>query len=117
MRTCLKLNFYLNNEILFNNENILKYSLKIWKNIKYKYFIIIIIIKNILLISIFSIGVERIFNITHNIYYYHRNRLNPDTIEMIILMKWYEKLELWIFKKNFNLFNEKKRRINEINKV
>ena len=51
-------------------------------------------IKNILSIPTFSVGVERIFNTTRDVYHYRRNRLNLDTIEMIMLVKWYEKLGL-----------------------
>ena len=63
--------------------------------------------KNILLISIFDIDVERLFNIIHDVYYYRRNRFNLNMIEMIILIKWYEKLKLAIFAENSDLFDKK----------
>ena len=71
LKTHSKLNSYLNNEILFNNEDILKYSLKIWKNIEYKYPTITLMAKNILLIPVFNIGVKRIFNTIHNVCHYY----------------------------------------------
>ena len=84
----------MNDEILFNNKDIFKYSLKMWKNIKYKYFTITLITKNILSILIFNINIEQIFNTAHNICYYCQNHLNLDIIKMIMLVKWYKKLEL-----------------------
>ena len=55
--------------------------------------------KDILSIPIFNINIERLFNTIRDVYYYYRNRLNGDTIEIIILVKWYKKLELLNFKK------------------
>ena len=93
----------------FNDEDIFKYSLKMWKNIEHKYSIIILMTKNILLISAFDVDIEWIFNTAHDICHYHQNHLNSDTIKMIMLMKWYEKLELWKFEKNSDSSNEKKK--------
>ena len=87
MRTCSELNSYLNDDIFFDDEDILKYSLKMWKNIKHKYSIIALIIKNILSISASDIDVEQIFNTTCDVCHYHQNCLNSDTIKMIMLMK------------------------------
>ena len=87
MRTCSELNSYLNDEILFDDEDILKYSLKMWKNIEHRYFTIALMTKNILSISTFDIDVEWIFNTAHDIYYYCWNYFNSDTIEIIMLMK------------------------------
>ena len=74
-------------------------------------------IKNILSISASNIDVEWIFNTTSDTCYYHQNCLNLDTIEMIMLVKWYEKLEVWIFEKNLDSSNKKKRRVAELNKL
>ena len=87
LRTYSKLNSYLNNDIFFDNEDILKYSLKMWKNIKHKYSIIALMTKNILLISVSDVDVEQIFNTACNVCYYHQNYFNSDTIKMIMLMK------------------------------
>ena len=108
MRTYSELNSYLNDDIFFDDEDIFKYSLKMWKNIEYRYSIIALMTKNILSISTFDVNVEWIFNTAYDICHYCWNCLNSDTIEMIMLMKWYEKFKLWKFEKNFDLFNEKK---------
>ena len=117
MRTCSELNSYLNDDIFFDDEDILKYSLKMWKNIKHKYSIIALIIKNILSISASDIDVEQIFNTTCDVCHYHQNCLNSDTIKIIILMKWYEKFRLWKFRKNSDSSNKKKRTEAETNEV
>ena len=87
MRTCSELNFYLNNDIFFDDEDIFKYSLKMWKNIEHRYSIIVLMTKNILSISAFDIDVEWIFNTVCDVCHYHQNCFNSDTIEMIMLMK------------------------------
>ena len=81
------MNSYLNDDIFFNDENIFKYSLKIWKNIEHKYFIIVLMTKNILSISASDIDVEQIFNTAHDVCHYYQNHLNSDTIKMIMLIK------------------------------
>ena len=58
MKTHSELNSYLNDDIFFDDENILKYSLKMWKNIEHKYFIIALMTKNILSISASDVDVE-----------------------------------------------------------
>ena len=50
--------------------------------------------KNILSISASDVDVEQLFNTAKNVCHYHQNCLNADTIEIIILLKWYEKLKL-----------------------
>ena len=117
MRTHSELNSYLNDDILFNDEDILKYSLKMWKNIEHRYFIIALMTKNILSISASDIDVEWIFNTAHDVCHYCWNHLNSDTIEMIMLMKWYEKLKLWKLKENSDSFNRKKRTEAETDEV
>ena len=117
MRTCSELNFYLNNDIFFDDEDIFKYSLKMWKNIEHKYSTIVLMTKNILSISAFDIDVEQIFNTAHDICHYCQNHFNSDIIKMIMLMKWYKKFELWKFEKNSDSSNKKKKIEAEINKV
>ena len=41
-----------------------------------------------------DVDIEQFFNIARNVCHYHQNHLNADTIEIIILLKWYEKLKL-----------------------
>jgi len=94
LRTHSELNSYLNDDIFFDDEDILKYSLKMWKNIEHKYSIIALMTKNILSISASDVDVEWIFNTAHDVCHYHWNYLNSDIIKMIILIKWYEKLKL-----------------------
>ena len=117
MRTYSELNSYLNDDIFFDDEDIFKYSLKMWKNIEYRYSIIALMTKNILSISASDVDVEQIFNTACDICHYYWNCLNSDTIEMIMLMKWYEKLELWKFEKNSDSFNEKKKMKAETNEI
>ena len=117
MRTCSELNSYLNDDIFFDDEDILKYSLKMWKNIEHKYFTIALITKNILSISASDVDVKWIFNTAHDVCHYYWNCLNSDTIKMIMLMKWYEKLELWKFRKNSDSSNKKKRTEAETDEV
>ena len=87
MRTCSELDSYLNDDIFFDDEDILKYSLKMWKNIEHRYFTIALMTKNILSISASDVDVEQIFNIAHDVCHYCWNCLNSDTIEMIMLIK------------------------------
>ena len=117
MRIHSELNFYLNDDIFFDDEDILKYFLKMWKNIEYRYFIITLMTKNILLISASDVDVEWIFNTAHDVCHYCWNYLNSDTIEMIMLMKWYEKFRLWKFRENSDSSNKKKRTETETDEV
>jgi len=50
--------------------------------------------KDILSIPASGVGVERLFNTARDVCHYRRNCLNADTIEIIMLLKWYEKLGL-----------------------
>ena len=52
--------------------------------------------KNILSISAFNVDVEWLFNTAKDVCYYYWNYLNVDTIKIIMLLKWYEKLKLAI---------------------
>ena len=65
--------------------------------------------KNILSISASDVDVEWVFNTAHDACHYHWNCLNSETIEMIMLVKWYKKLELWTSEKNLDSSNEKKK--------
>ena len=95
MKTCSEINAYFYNDLYWKNSKLLKHFLKMWKLIKHKYFIIIIMTKNIFSISASDINVEQLFNTVWDTCHYHWNHLNADTIKIIILIKWYEKLELW----------------------
>ena len=101
----------------FDDEDIFKYFLKMWKNIKYKYFIIALMTKNILSISVSDVDVKWIFNTAHDVCHYCQNHLNSDTIKMIMLMKWYEKFRLWKFRENSDSSNRKKKIKAETNEV
>ena len=59
-------------------------------------------IKNIFSISAFDIDVEWLFNTARNVCHYCQNHLNTDTIEIIMLLKWYEKLKLAIAEQNLS---------------
>jgi hAT family C-terminal dimerisation region len=48
--------------------------------------------KDILSIPASGVGVERLFNTARDVCHYRRNHLNANTIEIIMLVKWYEKL-------------------------
>ena len=67
--------------------------------------------KNILSISASDVDVERIFNTACDVCHYCQNHLNLDTIEMIMLVKWYEKLELT---ENSDSSNEEKTETDEL---
>ena len=86
---------YLNDDLVFDDPELLKFPLEMWKQIERNYPTIAIMAKDILSIPASGVGVERLFNTARDICHYRRNRLNADTIEMIMLTKWYEKLGLW----------------------
>ena len=73
-----------------------------WKKINKKYFTIAQITKNILSISAFDIDIEWLFNTARDVCHYHQNHLNADTIEIIMLLKWYEKLKLATAEQNLS---------------
>jgi len=56
---------------------------------------IIMMTKNILSISASDVDIEQLFNTVWNTCHYHWNCLNANTIKIIMLIKWYEKLEFW----------------------
>ena len=91
-RFYFKIENYFKNFILSvkNNEN----SLKLWKKINKKYSTIVQMTKNILSISTFDIDIEQFFNTARDVCHYCHNHLNTDIIEIIMLLKWYEKLKL-----------------------
>ena len=91
---------YLKNSVFFikNNESFLK----LWKKINKKYFTIIQITKNILSISASDVDVEQLFNTARDVCHYHQNCLNTDTIKIIMLLKWYEKLKLATAEQNLS---------------
>jgi len=93
-RSHFKIENYFKNSVFFikNDES----SLELWKKINKKYFIIVQMTKNILSVSASDIDVEQLFNTARDIYHYYQNYLNADTIEIIMLLKWYEKLKLAI---------------------
>ena len=59
-------------------------------------------IKNIFSISAFNIDIKWLFNTTRDVCYYYWNHLNADTIEIIMLLKWYEKLKLATAEQNLS---------------
>ena len=63
--------------------------------IELDYSILAQIIKNILSISAANVDVEWVFNTDWDTYHYCWNHLDANIIEIIILIKWYEKLRLW----------------------
>ena len=97
-RSYFKIENYFKNFVLSveNNESFLE----LWKKINKKYFTIVQITKNILSISAFDIDVEWLFNTARDVCHYCWNCLNADTIEIIMLLKWYEKLKLAIAEQN-----------------
>jgi hAT family C-terminal dimerisation region len=108
-RTRSELDSYLDDELNFDSEELLQDPLKMWKQIEHRYPTVALMAKDILSIPASGVGVERIFNTAGDTCHYRRNRLNPDTIEMIMLVKWYEKLGLWTPGKNSDLFNEEEK--------
>ena len=58
--------------------------------------------KNILSISVSNVNIEWFFNTARDICHYHWNCLNADTIEIIMLLKWYEKLKLTTAEQNLS---------------
>ena len=84
-RSHFKIENYLKNFVLFvkNDESFLE----LWKKINKKYFTVAQMIKNILSISASDVDVEQLFNTARDIYHYHQNHLNADTIKIIILLK------------------------------
>ena len=85
---------YFKNSVFSIENN--KSFFKLWKKINKKYFIIVQMIKNIFSIFTFDVDIKQLFNTARNVCHYHQNCLNANTIEIIILLKWYEKLKLAI---------------------
>ena len=63
-----------------------------WKEIEHRYPIIGQMAKDILSIPASGVGVERLFNTARDVCHYRRNRLNSNTIEIVMLVKYYEQL-------------------------
>ena len=58
--------------------------------------------KNIFSISVFDVDVKWLFDTARDVCHYHQNHLNADIIEIIMLLKWYEKLRLAIAEQNLS---------------
>ncbi len=91
-RSHFKIENYLKNSVFSvkNNES----SLELWKKINKRYSTVAQMTKDILSISASDVDVEQLFNTARDVCHYHQNHLNADTIEIIMLLKWYEKLKL-----------------------
>ena len=59
-------------------------------------------IKDIFLISASDVNVEQLFNTAWDVCHYHQNHLNVNTIEIIMLVKWYEKLRFLTLKQELS---------------
>src|SRR6266850_1120382 len=94
LETRSELDAYLTDDIRISN-GMQNDPLEAWKTVEHLYPSVALMTKDILSIPASGVGVERIFNTARDVCHYRRNRLNPDTIEMIMLVKWYEKLGLW----------------------
>lgn len=92
VRTRSELDRYLVDDFGFDNEELLHSPLEMWKSIEPKYPTVAKMAKDILSIPASGVGVERLFNTARDVCTYRRNRLNSTTIEIIMLIKWYEKL-------------------------
>jgi hypothetical protein len=64
--------------------------LKAWKVLEAEYPVLAEMARDILGIPATGFGVERIFNVGRDTCHYRRNRLNGETIEMIMLIKYFE---------------------------
>ena len=62
--------------------------LKFWKNQQQYFSKLFAMIKNVLVVSCVEVEVERLFNLARNVIIYHRDRLNVDTIETIMIIKF-----------------------------
>ncbi|CRL31200.1 HAT dimerisation [Penicillium camemberti] len=67
--------------------------------------------RDILTILVTSIGIERLFNTTRDIYYYHRGRIKTETIKELMLF-------LYILRFNLKLHKAKElKRFFSLNKI
>ncbi|KAL2005531.1 hypothetical protein VTN00DRAFT_2742 [Thermoascus crustaceus] len=66
--------------------------LKCWKELETEFPILALMARDILSIPASGFGVERLFNVGRDVCHYRRNRLNGDTIEMIMLIKYFERI-------------------------
>lgn len=66
--------------------------LKCWKVLETEYPTIAQMARDILAIPATGVGVERLFNVGRDTCHYRRNRLNGDTIQMIMLIKYFERI-------------------------
>ncbi len=71
--------------------NVIEY----WKNQETRYSLLVKMTKNVLAISCFDVEVKRLFNLAKNVIIYRRKRLNFQTIETMMMIKYnlnYKKL-------------------------
>ena len=61
--------------------------LEYWKNSSYKYPYLSILARRYLAIPATSAAIESIFSVSSNIITKPRNRLNPETVRMLLLLK------------------------------
>ena len=104
-RTRSELDCYLSDDLFFH-EDLLQNPLEMWKQIHLKYPTVAKMAKDILSIPASGVGVERLFNTARDVCFYRRNRLNSTTIEMIMQLKWYEKLGLASSDENSDFFSK-----------
>lgn len=106
LRTRSELDCYLSDTFCFDDEGLLQNPLEMWKKIEPKYPTIANMAKDILSIPASGVGVERLFNTARDVCFYRGNHPNLSTIEMIMLLKWNEKLGLPPSDETSNLFDK-----------
>jgi hypothetical protein len=106
LRTRSELDCYLSDTFCFDDEGLLQNPLEMWKKIEPKYPIIANMAKDILSIPASGVGIERLFNTARDVCFYRGNHPNLSTIEMIMLLKWNEKLGLPPSDETSNLFDK-----------
>jgi hypothetical protein len=74
--------------------NILKQPdpLRCWKTLEPEYPTLARMARDVLAIPATEVGVERLFNVGRDTCHYRRNRLNGKTIEMIMVIKYFERI-------------------------
>ena len=66
--------------------------LKCWKVLEAEYPTVAQMARDVLAIPATGVGVERLFNVGRDTCHYRRNRLDGKTIEMIMLIKYFERI-------------------------
>lgn len=93
--------------------------LKIWNILKSRFFTLSRMIKDVLVILIFDVDVERLFFITRNVIIYRRNRFRKHMIENIMIIKhtnWFVEITMNDVDFNLSIIAKKlNENINEIN--